>query len=118
MDSPVIDLAQTGTSPDYHTTILTPLVAEFVDTVVVHIQHTCNIRLHLVLLDFLDLDGYNCHHIVVCKTNQNEIISAQFEILYWCFSSVDRYLGFYNLCILKIRNVSESEIKIVHPMHG
>ena len=55
--------------------ILTGLVVEFVDTVVVHIQHTCNIHLHLVLIDFLDLDGYSCHHIVVCKMKSNNLSS-------------------------------------------
>ena len=51
--------------------ILTGLVVEFVDTVVVHIQRICNIRSHLGPLDRTDLGGCNFHYTVVCNMLRN-----------------------------------------------
>ena len=60
--------------------VLTGLVVEFVDTVVVHIQRICNIRLYLVLLGCVDLDGCNCHHIVVYKIKSIHFYNPQTKL--------------------------------------
>ena len=58
------------------------------DTVVVHIQRICNIRLHLVLFGCVDLDGYSCHHIVVCKIKSNDFLNTMLTGLPKCFTDL------------------------------